>query len=387
MRPLVRVAKQRSDLWGRLPLVKRSASQQAGRKPGTNSLSVAERELATLLEEAVAKLEPPTWEQVLQPEQRRDYERDILDTFAQSADVLTEALLAQFVTSGDFAARELGRKIATDFQQVGKADEPLPSQAALNFRFDRLDPRALEWASARAGVLITNMTAAERETFRQIVARAVGTGISPTGIQSELVSALRQINPGTEVGRQLTDLFGANMNGLTARYEQAVANRAYQTAADMADRGVQASKIVERVKTDATKYANRLRRARGRTIARTEILTANNAGRMAAYEQATEAGLMDANTATKQWEVGPFDVCPICVELGRSTSSVGIPLSQQFEASNGWSGNAPPAHPNCRCTVEVNPNTNIYSPTPLLGTGEQGDPFRFGDVRFTDSGR
>lgn len=388
MRQPLRVARQRTDLWGRLPLTKaRRPGQQAGRKPGTNSLSEMERRVADVITRATETLESPDWDAVRLPEQRREYERGILETFAGYADEFTDLLLEQYVLSGDLAARELGRRVALAYQRVGKAEEPLPSTAALNFRFDKLDPRAIEWARQRAGELITNMTRAERETFRQIVVRALETGRTPTGIGRQLVEALQQVRPGTAVGQQLTELFGANMNGLTARYEQAVANRAYETAANLADRGVQASKIVDRVRADADKYAARLRRTRARTIARTEILTANNAGRMGAYRQATESGMLDDKYARKEWEVGPFDVCPVCVELGRTTSANPVPLNQPFEASNGWSGDAPPAHPNCRCTVEINPNPNLYSPTPLVGTGEDGDPYRWGDIRFTDAAR
>lgn len=384
MRRPIRVARQRTDLWGRLPLTKaRNPGQQAGRKPGVNALSQAEREFVAVVEDVISGLESPTWDTVRLPDARRDYQRDILDTFAQAADRLADALLAQYVRSGEFAARELGRKVAEAYQRVGKAEEPLPSTAALNFRFDKLDPRAIEWARQRAGVLITNMTRAEQDVFRQIVTRALESGRTPGGIGRELVEALQQVRPGTEVGQQLTELFGANMNGLTVQYEQAVANRAYETAASMAERGIQPSKIVDKVRRDADNYAARLRRARARTIARTEILTANNAGRMGAYRQASDAGLLDERYARKEWEVGPFDVCPVCVELGRTTSSAPIPMNQPFQASNGWSGDAPPAHPNCRCTVEINPNPNIYSPTPLLGSGEDGDPYRFGDIRFT----
>jgi hypothetical protein len=386
VRKTIRVARQRSDLWGRFPLSKaRRRGQQAGRRPGTNALSEAERRLFELIDAAIGELDPIPANAATEPNARREYERNILDTFASYNDRFVDELRAQLVVSGEFAALELGRQVAAAFQRVGKAEEPLPSNAALNFRFDKLDPRAIEWAERRAGTLITNMVSSQREVFRQLVTQALATGRTPGSLGRPLVEALQQVRPGTPVAQEFVEMFGANVNGLTARYEQAVVNRSERLAGDLADRGVQPSKIVDQVRQDANKYASRLRRARARTIARTEILTANNAGRMEAYRQATEAGMLDPRTARKEWEVGPFDVCPICVELGRTTSGAPIPLDQPFQASNGWSGDAPPAHPNCRCTVEINPNPNIYSPTPLQGSGEDGDPYRFGDIRFTDA--
>lgn len=386
MRNPIRVARQRSDLWGRFPLSKaRRPGQQAGRTPGVNSLSAAERNLAAVVSAAVDALESPPPQAVIDLNARREYERDILDTLAQYAEQFADELHAQYVASGEFAARELGRKVAAAYRRVGKAEQPLPSTAALNFRFDKLDPRAIEWAQNRAGSLITNMVGQQRAVFRQLVTQALASGQTPGSLGRPLIEALQQVSPGSPAAQEFVEMFGANVNGLTERYEQAVVNRSLQMAGELSERGVDPTKIVERVRADANKYAQRLRRTRARTIARTEILTANNAGRMGAYRQAVEAGMLDSQTARKEWEVGPFDVCPICVELGRTTSTTPIPLDQQFQASNGWSGDAPPAHPNCRCTVEINPNPNIYSPTPLVGSGEDGDPYRFGDIRFTDA--
>ncbi len=377
----------RSDLWGRIRLSKaRSRGQPAGRRPGTDTLSQAESEVAALVEQMWRRLPTDAYSRPEDPNARNQQDRDTLAVFADYQRTLEARLLDQYIASGELAAIELGRKVAAQYRAVGKADTPIPSQAALNFRFDRTDPRAIDWARQYAGQRITNMTRDQQAVMRDLIQQALSTGRTPGAVGRDLYEALSAVAPGTQRAQYLSEMFGAQVNGLTVRSERAVFNRATTVAADLASRGVQPTKLLEQVRRETDQYAARLRRSRARTIARTEILTASNAGRMGAYQQAVDAGMLDPKHAVKEWEVGPFDVCPICVELGRTTSSAGIPLTQPFQASNGWSGDAPPAHPNCRCTVEINPNAKLYEPTSLQGGGTVDDPYRFGDIRYSPAG-
>ncbi len=86
--------------------------------------------------------------------------------------------------------------------------------------------------------------------------------------------------------------------------------------------------------------------ARAELIARTEVMRASNEGQLEAWDQATDAGLLTGNEQ-KEWIVTPDDrLCPICEPM----DGVTVPLDDDFDV-DGDKVDAPPAHPNCRCTV------------------------------------
>lgn len=90
--------------------------------------------------------------------------------------------------------------------------------------------------------------------------------------------------------------------------------------------------------------------ARAETIARTETMRASNEGVQESWDQAVEEGLLTGKEQ-QVWIVTPDDrLCPICEPLDGVTA----PLDGEFE-SDGETFNGPPAHPNCRCTVGLQP--------------------------------
>jgi F like protein len=88
--------------------------------------------------------------------------------------------------------------------------------------------------------------------------------------------------------------------------------------------------------------------ARADVIARTESMIAANEGQAAAWEQATDAGLL-SGTEKKTWIITDDDrLCPICEGLADQT----VPLDDNFQSPDtGEEFDVPPAHPNCRCTT------------------------------------
>jgi SPP1 gp7 family putative phage head morphogenesis protein len=86
--------------------------------------------------------------------------------------------------------------------------------------------------------------------------------------------------------------------------------------------------------------------ARADVIARTETMRASNEGQLEAWDQAKDAGLLTGNEQ-KEWIVTPDDrLCPICEPM----EGVTVGLDENFDV-DGDEIDAPPAHPNCRCTV------------------------------------
>lgn len=78
--------------------------------------------------------------------------------------------------------------------------------------------------------------------------------------------------------------------------------------------------------------------ARAETIARTEIIRANNEGHLVAFK---ESGVV----SQKQWSTAEDgDVCDVCIE---NEEQGPIGLNEAFASGD----DAAPAHPNCRCTI------------------------------------
>lgn len=85
---------------------------------------------------------------------------------------------------------------------------------------------------------------------------------------------------------------------------------------------------------------------RAEKIARTESMRAANEGQQQLWEQATEAGVL-TGLESKVWITTPDDrLCPVCEPLDGQT----VALDDTFDV-DGDSIDAPPAHPNCRCTM------------------------------------
>lgn len=86
--------------------------------------------------------------------------------------------------------------------------------------------------------------------------------------------------------------------------------------------------------------------ARADTIARTETMTASNAGQRETWDQAVDAGVLTGDER-QEWIVTPDDrLCPICEGLDGETAALGESFNVDGDELDG-----PPAHPNCRCTT------------------------------------
>lgn len=82
--------------------------------------------------------------------------------------------------------------------------------------------------------------------------------------------------------------------------------------------------------------------ARAQLIARTESMRAVHEGQREAWDQAVDEGLLTGEER-RVWIVTPDDVlCPICEALDGETATLDGTYTEDVEA--------PPAHPNCRCT-------------------------------------
>jgi SPP1 gp7 family putative phage head morphogenesis protein len=80
---------------------------------------------------------------------------------------------------------------------------------------------------------------------------------------------------------------------------------------------------------------------RAETIARTELIAANNQGNLAAYKDAASQGI----AVQKEWLTAGDDL--VSEECQANEDQGPIPLDDDFDSGD----DAPPLHPNCRCAV------------------------------------
>lgn len=179
---------------------------------------------------------------------------------------------------------------------------------------------AAAWAQEHAGRLITHITERQREAVRDLIAEAFSDGITPD-----------------EVARLLRLTIGL-------RPDQNRAAIAFRRR--LVEEGVPRAQVRERT----LRYRGALQRQRTRMIARTELITAANAGQMALWREGIRTGQLP-RVPYKRWIVTEDErLCPMCEALGEMDP---IPLEQEFLPGVL----APSAHPNCRCAVALVPNT------------------------------
>ena len=189
----------------------------------------------------------------------------------------------------------------------------------LGYEFGREDPNSVRWAQTRSGDLIREWGSTSQAALRTMINRAFEDGLPP---------------------RQIARLIRDSGIGLTERQALAVVRRREQLIKD----GIQAS----RVDGLTERYSAQLLRQRAATIARTEIIAAQTAGTQATWQQAVEQGFLNLETARQVWAADPDErTCPICESLDGEEARLGEPFP------GGYYG--PPAHPACRCGVNLRP--------------------------------
>jgi len=367
---------------GRVPLSKRSKGHPEFRPTNDVSMSTQERRIAHSITRVIESIPRETVLEGVVSGDIASYGQRVLQALTERSNEIQQVLFDSLVQSGEVAAIEIGRDLSQAYRQIKKADAPLPSEVALRFRFNSTDPRAVEWARRETGALITNMVQSEQEAIRQIVTGSLADNRSWQQTGRGIFAQLNTVTPSAGV-REFADTLGSNLNGLTQRYEQAVINRVTSVADDLASRGITGTKALETMRKEGDKYATKLRRARSRTIARTERMRAHNQARLLSFQQAIDSGLASADHSRKQWQTGPFDVCNICVPM----QGVQAKVADAFTLPNGAQVVSPPAHPNCRCNMTMVTDVRLYDPPQALGTGEPGDPFRIGQRQFSQRGQ
>jgi hypothetical protein len=341
---------------------KRKPGQPAHRPVRSPKLTVNEREYADAVELAWNRIPTSVIQEQWVKPQGGNSLGGVVDAFVPYEGFLAELTMWQVDQSGVLMFNEIKRDVAAQWKTFEKAT---PSQTALAMKFNRASPMATAYASLSAGNMVRDMIDSQVRSVRSVVTRAFNDGLTRQQTSRNLIQVLNEIPTprGAIVGNYAVGhMFGNATKGLTVRYADAVVNRAARLVRQNPD--ISAVDL----KRKADQYGAKLRRSRARTIARTELMRASNQGRLQGMWQAADQGLVDPTLAKKQWVTSSFDVCPICVPLNGVT--VGI------RDSFGPPGQAPPAHPNCRCTVRMLPDPMTFGLPTTTGTGQTGSPMQ-----------
>lgn len=235
--------------------------------------------------------------------------------------------LPERATRNAVAARDINRVVAVlstgRFEvMVRQAAEPFGEEftaaagreaARLALVFDRADTAGEAWAARRAAELVVEISEDTRGAIRKIARKAFADGLAPADIAPRIRGII----------------------GLHSRWARAV----YRYQQRLEARGLNAARVAERT----SRYYQRLLRVRSENIARTEVMRAANAGKMATWREASDQGLFVRAEATKEWLSAPDErTCFICDLLDGEV----VGIDELF----GTGDDAPPAHPSCRCT-------------------------------------
>ena len=275
-------------------------------------------------------------------------ERQIVNTYRQAVNGLTSnidtAALSRALSSQNIGAAvqsfdwgQFGNVMSTtrlpllqQITQTGKAEAKALTDVVGRYAFDVTDPRATSWAAARSGELVVQISDQIRDQIRGIITSSFVNQIEPREVRRELEQTV----------------------GLFDRWANAVTNQYDRNVSQFVGNGMSLSDAQTKAGVLADSYRDRLIEARASNIARTEIMTAANQGRMISWMQAGDAGLIDLSTAYKEW-IAEDDACPDCLDIVE-VSGV-IPVDEPFDSGDDM----PPGHPSCRCTAVLVPADQV----------------------------
>lgn len=235
--------------------------------------------------------------------------------FADAIDILEQILHAQLQSGGPLGLPEFG---------VG-----------FRYQFEATNPLGIDWAKKEAARQIRELTLEQQATVNQTIVDAISKGYSVDDVQ----------------------FIVSNTIGLHSRWAKAVDTKYEKTLENLLAQGYSPTKAREQARRIVKDYHDELVDKRARAIARTEVLSAHNAGRYMTWEDAIAAGIAPTN-ALKKWVVRVPErsgsPCEDCLPL----NGLIVPYNEEFDGLVMM----PPLHPNCVCTaVMVIPEDPEYS--------------------------
>lgn len=210
----------------------------------------------------------------------------------------------------DAAFSEMAEAIREAFKAAGAfyMAAEVPSRYGMNFRMT--NPRVNEWLDQRSSQLITGDLIPEQRRAVQIaLSNGVERGLGPRMVALDIVGRINSTGrrAGGVIGlsepqaqayiRAASELGGLDSNYFTRtrrdkRYD-AMVRRAIDSGTPLTNK---------QIETISGRYADRLLKLRGDTVARTESIAAANGAGQEAMEQVIDEGLAERGAVQKQWD-------------------------------------------------------------------------------------
>lgn len=216
---------------------------------------------------------------------------------------------------------DLGVPIQDGFLRGAEfANSQLRLSAGESLRFDLVNPHAVAFSNRHIPQLVGGLTSRAQENIQAALSRASSGAITMEGAAREMRDSLGLLPR----DMKFLDKFKTNL----------------------LERGIGEEAIARR----ASRLRESLLRRRSLVIARTELITAANAGQQSLWMEGMTQGLLDKQTMVRRWVVTHDDRLDvvICEPLDGVETSLDAPFVHPV---TGTEYMYPAAHPQCRCAI------------------------------------
>jgi len=209
--------------------------------------------------------------------------------------------------------------IENTIDKTGKIVIPtLPQPIKENLRWDTKNRSIRNFIDKQSGSLVQNVTEDTQRLIAKTISKSFDKAMTPDRVAAQIKDSI----------------------GLNERQSKALEN--YKS-------GLREKQVSDyKISILSSQYEDRLLDQRAIMIGRTEVSKAINFGQLSVWKSAADQGLLDKQTSKKSWQVDGKP-CDDCIDLGDME-----PISiDEFWDSNFGPVDAPPLHPNCECSLQL----------------------------------
>lgn len=230
----------------------------------------------------------------------------------------------------------------------GTVSTGIQKDAGDEFAFDLYTDEIQEQLREAQDQLIAELEQGVRDAVEQIVLNGARMGLTP----DQMMDDVRQLVGLTDSQAQAVlnyrnSLESLDGDALERQLRNFLEDDTVQEALD-SGQSLDAAMVDKLVQDYTDNYLD----YRAETIAQTESVRAANYGLQDAYEQAIDRGVFPSDAVKQYWRIALDEkTCEICLSVADLNPN-GRAMGEDFDSIDGPQ-DSPPAHPRCRCSVEI----------------------------------
>lgn len=215
------------------------------------------------------------------------------------------------------------------------------------FNFDRFDEVTQLRIRAYQDELIRQLGVDSRRTIEAVILEAMRQARTPAEIMNRIRAVIglteKQASAVVRFRQQLLDMNpAAAARDLLPKAMAAEVRNTFAAGAGLS---------LERINEMVQRYQENYLDYRAMSIAQTETTRAASLGLQDSYAQAVDRGALPKEAIRQYWQISLDEsTCEHCLSVVDSNPE-GVPFGQPFDSDEGPI-DAPPMHPNCRCSLE-----------------------------------